>query len=116
MRNAKKVRAARTPQLAPKRHGKLNGKKVRTKAGSVATPGQLAWADHCEARAQGKLAMSDLRAQRGLLSHIARELGVKPQAVHQWTMVPLERVLEVERITGIPREKLRPDFHLTRAR
>jgi hypothetical protein len=51
------------------------------------------------------------REERGLLTRIARELGINPQAVHQWRLVPLERVLEVEAITGVPREILRPDFH-----
>ncbi|UHS62810.1 helix-turn-helix domain-containing protein [Agrobacterium vaccinii] len=35
--------------------------------------------------------------------------GVTPQAVSQWKKVPAERVLEVERVTGISRHELRPD-------
>lgn len=35
--------------------------------------------------------------------------GVSPQAVSQWKKVPAERVLDVERITGISRHSLRPD-------
>lgn len=35
--------------------------------------------------------------------------GVTPQAVSQWRKVPAERVLDVERLTGISRHHLRPD-------
>ena len=41
---------------------------------------------------------------------LARGLGISHQAVAQWERVPAERVAEVERITGIPREQLRPDI------
>ena len=61
-------------------------------------------------RAEAQRAMRELREERGLLSKIAIGIGVKPQAVHQWDVVPLERVLEVERVTGKPRHELRPDF------
>ena len=40
----------------------------------------------------------------------ALEGDVTPQAVSQWTHVPLARVFDVERSTGVPREVLRPDF------
>lgn len=43
------------------------------------------------------------------LSWVARELGINRSAVAQWKKVPAERVLDVERITGIPRHQLRPD-------
>jgi DNA-binding transcriptional regulator YdaS (Cro superfamily) len=36
--------------------------------------------------------------------------GITPQAISQWTKVPAERVLEVERITGVSRHALRPDI------
>src|SRR5580765_89939 len=64
--------------------------------------------------AAARAVMDRLRKEHGMLSKIAHEIGVYAQAVHQWTMVPLERVVDVERITGIPREELRPDFHLPR--
>ena len=34
-------------------------------------------------------------------------------AVSAWTKVPAERVLEVARIAGMPREQLRPDLFST---
>lgn len=55
--------------------------------------------------------MDKIRAQRGLMAKIARELGVTRAAVNKWTAIPAERVVEVERITGIPREELLPDLY-----
>jgi len=49
-----------------------------------------------------------ISGKRGLRSQIARELGITHGAVSQWRSVPPERVLDVERITGIPREVLNP--------
>ena len=43
-------------------------------------------------------------------SALAKQLNIKPQAVSQWRRIPAERVVEVERITGIPRAELRPDI------
>jgi len=37
--------------------------------------------------------------------------GLTPQAVSQWEIVPPLRVLDVERITGVPRHELRPDIY-----
>lgn len=50
-------------------------------------------------------------AQAGNQSALARALEVKPQAIQQWDRVPVHRVLDVERITGIPRHELRPDIY-----
>jgi DNA-binding transcriptional regulator YdaS (Cro superfamily) len=47
----------------------------------------------------------------GNKSELARRLGVKVQSIQQWKRIPAERVLDVERITGIPRHKLRPDLY-----
>lgn len=40
---------------------------------------------------------------------LASMIGVTRAAVHQWRCIPLDRVLEIEEATGVPREKLRPD-------
>ncbi len=45
------------------------------------------------------------------MAKLARELGLARSAVAMWTRVPAERVVEIERITGIPRERLRPDLY-----
>jgi DNA-binding transcriptional regulator YdaS (Cro superfamily) len=41
----------------------------------------------------------------------ARLLGVTAQAVSQWDKVPPLRVLEVERVSGVSRQELRPDLY-----
>lgn len=40
---------------------------------------------------------------------LARQLKVRRQAIYQWQHVPVSRVLDVERITGVSRHDLRPD-------
>jgi DNA-binding transcriptional regulator YdaS (Cro superfamily) len=37
--------------------------------------------------------------------------GLTRQAVSQWRRVPAERVLDVERASGVPRHELRPDLY-----
>ena len=55
--------------------------------------------------------MSIIRAKRGLMAQIAKDLGVTRAAVTKWDRIPAELVVEVERITGMPREQLRPDLY-----
>ena len=57
--------------------------------------------------------LTSLLKDRGLrLIDLARLLEVDKGTVTRWGQktVPLGRVFDVERVTGIPREKLRPDF------
>src|SRR4051794_25077361 len=49
-------------------------------------------------------------AAAGSQSELARRLNVKVQSIQQWKRVPEDRVAEVEPVTGVPREKLRPDL------
>ena len=42
---------------------------------------------------------------------LARQLGITPQAINAWRRVPADRVLQVEKITGVPRQALRPDLY-----
>jgi DNA-binding transcriptional regulator YdaS (Cro superfamily) len=54
--------------------------------------------------------MERIRAQRGMLSKIAAEIGVTRGAVAQWKHVPPVHVPAVERVTGIPRHELVPEL------
>lgn len=56
----------------------------------------------------------DYVSERGRISELARALNITRAAVFQWKRVPAERVLDVERITGIPRIELRPDLYAER--
>ena len=54
-----------------------------------------------------------LKKQRGLGSAIARELRINRSAISLWKRIPAERVIDIERLTGVPREELRPDIYPT---
>jgi DNA-binding transcriptional regulator YdaS (Cro superfamily) len=47
------------------------------------------------------------------LTRLAEGCGVTPQAVFKWldSGFPAERVLDIERITGVSRHELRPDIY-----
>jgi DNA-binding transcriptional regulator YdaS (Cro superfamily) len=49
-------------------------------------------------------------ATAGGLERLGLAIGITAQAVWKWTRVPANRVIAVERATGIPRERLRPDI------
>lgn len=53
------------------------------------------------------------RAVRGAggVTKLARALGISHQAVLKWRRLPAERVLEVERLSGVSRHELRPDIY-----
>jgi DNA-binding transcriptional regulator YdaS (Cro superfamily) len=45
---------------------------------------------------------------------LARRLGISRNAVSDWRSkqrVPVERVLDIEKLTGIPRYEIRPDIY-----
>jgi DNA-binding transcriptional regulator YdaS (Cro superfamily) len=46
----------------------------------------------------------------GGMAQLAAELGIARQAIYQWKRVPVDRVVEIERITGVSRNELRPDI------
>jgi hypothetical protein len=47
----------------------------------------------------------------GKAVNLASQLGITPQAINAWRRVPADRVLEVERATGVSRRVLRPDLY-----
>jgi len=52
-------------------------------------------------------------AAAGSPGELARNLGISAQAVSAWKLrgIPAERVLAIERVTGVPRTELRPDIY-----
>lgn len=54
-----------------------------------------------------------LREKNLKLADLARAFGVEKSSVTWWSKnkIPAERVLEVERVTGIDRHLLRPDIY-----
>lgn len=52
-----------------------------------------------------------IRRTWGLKRKVALALKISPQAIGQWHRIPAERVIEVEKITSIPRAQLRPDLY-----
>jgi DNA-binding transcriptional regulator YdaS (Cro superfamily) len=44
-------------------------------------------------------------------AQLARLLGISPASISLWRRVPAERVIEVERVTGISRHVIRPDLY-----
>lgn len=47
----------------------------------------------------------------GGASELARRLGISQPSVSSWTRVPASRVAAVEAVTGVPRNRLRPDLY-----
>lgn len=59
----------------------------------------------------GMIEIVELAAEKsGGLVALASALGIRHQALYGWKRVPAERVLDIERITGISRHELRPDL------
>lgn len=57
-------------------------------------------------------ALQGAKARVGGPGKLAELLGqITSQAVSQWKRVPAERVLDVERVTGVSRHDLRPDIY-----
>ena len=42
---------------------------------------------------------------------LARALGIKHASIVGWSEIPAGRLVDVERVTGVPREILRPDLY-----
>lgn len=50
-------------------------------------------------------------ARSGGAANLARELRITTGAVSRWDICPSARVIDVERISGVPRTELRPDYY-----
>lgn len=48
---------------------------------------------------------------KGSAAALAAAIKITKQALSQWSRVPAHHVIEIERVTGIKREILRPDLY-----
>lgn len=55
------------------------------------------------------IACAKAKAAVGGPKALGYRIGIRSQACSNWDVVPADRVLEIERITGISRHELRPD-------
>ena len=42
---------------------------------------------------------------------LARDLKITAQSINKWKRIPRSRIVAVERVTGVPREKLAPELY-----
>ena len=47
----------------------------------------------------------------GTRYRLSKLLGLSTTSTQNWDRIPLTRILEVEKVTGVPREKLRPELY-----
>lgn len=45
------------------------------------------------------------------ISKLAADLGISRIAIYHWKKVPAKWLIEIEKITGIPRQELRPELY-----
>jgi DNA-binding transcriptional regulator YdaS (Cro superfamily) len=50
-------------------------------------------------------------AKLGSANALATALGMSAAALSEWHRIPSHRILQVEAVTGIRREELRPDLY-----
>lgn len=60
---------------------------------------------------ENRAAIQQAAEKIGGIVKLSLALGLSRGAAAQWRRVPAERVLEVERLTGVPKEILRPDLY-----
>jgi len=56
-------------------------------------------------------ALQEAVKRAGGLVALGRLMGIPYQAVQKWKRTPPTRVLELERLTKVPRYRLRPDLY-----
>ena len=55
--------------------------------------------------------LTRIRAERGLASKIAKEVGISRSAVWMWAQVPATHVVKVGQFLRIARHRIRPDLY-----
>lgn len=58
----------------------------------------------------GYVDLCGVSVPRGTKKRVADALGITHGAISQWGRVPIDRVADVSRVTGIPPQELRPDL------
>jgi DNA-binding transcriptional regulator YdaS (Cro superfamily) len=53
-------------------------------------------------------------AAAGNKLRLAKLLGISHQSINEWRRIPAERIIQIEQVTDVPREKLRPDLYAPR--
>lgn len=65
-----------------------------------------------EQRVIAKQALAEALASS---EHVVRDLavqeGITRQSIYQWGLCPPHRAIAVEALTGVPRQRLRPDLY-----
>lgn len=62
-------------------------------------------------RADLRIGLNKAITKAGSGAALGRHLGLSRQAIDQWTEIPADRVVDVEKATGVPRQELRPDLY-----
>ena len=52
----------------------------------------------------------DICRNAGGVAYVAKQLGLSRQSIYQWTEVPADHLVNLERITGVDRSFIRPDL------
>ena len=47
----------------------------------------------------------------GGVQALASLLGLNRQSIYEWRRVPGKRIIQIEKVTGVPRDVLRPDLY-----
>ena len=58
--------------------------------------------------------LTDLLARRGMLTYLARELGVGKNAVSMWRKIPEHHIGTISKLLGVPKWKLRGERRAVR--
>ena len=56
-------------------------------------------------------ALQEAIDKAGGAARVAAVIGISRPAVSQWKRCPAERVIELSRLSGVPRSRLRPDLY-----
>ena len=51
--------------------------------------------------------LTELLARRGMLTYLARELGIGKNAVSMWRKIPEHHIPTISKLLGVPKWKLR---------